>query len=1007
MPRARQAIPPLDTPHKCRFCQKGFTEASRVRLHVKNTPDCRHCWESLIASYSRLDVEGGVTWPDAMQGNGSAFAHAGPSTQNGPYRDVEMADAEMLPPAPIPDAFMNPVESTFVNEGQHSGSMEGDLPLSPEGDFTRVVEEYPREVSEVHGEGLTLFEQWRKEELETGQSRWAPFQSEDEWDLVSWMGRNLGHNQIEEFLKLRTVQGCDLSVGSKYTFFQKVDALPVTQNWLYTDVKVVGDLKGEDGKPMTERLELWRRDPLECVRELIGNPEFRESMKYTPEKVFADMGQNVRIYDEMWTGEWWWHKQEELPADATIAPIILASDKTKLTQFCGDQTAWPVYLSIGNIAKATRRQVSTRATVLVGYIPVSKLECFAKGPNGSNRALASYRLFHRCMRKILEPLIEAGKSGVEMLCADGRFRKVYPILAAYVADHPEQCLVVNVKENCCPKGKVQPGERGELSECVLRKVDEVIEALNKHKKGESDEAVFEASGLRPVYNPFWKDFPHCDMFDSISPDILHQLHKGVFKDHLMAWLTRLLTEEEIDRRFKAIPQMPGLRYFKKGISGVSQWTGKEHKEMQKVVVAMLSGAVSAEVHTDVTLERLREALEAFHANKEVFVRLGIREHFNIPKLHSLLHYLEYIRSRGCLDGFNTELSERLHIDFAKEGFRAGNHHDYVACMIIWLVRQEKIHLRERYLDWLFRQEHEEDPQHSSEDDTIPVEVRAEPTTPQTDVAFVEEEDNDNEEGDDNGDNDKDIRVHRTSSSHRGPQLTGVTVTAYRRDLSTIPRHILAKKCAFLRRDAQHLKTYHGASQFHEAIPTWLTRYDVYRQVKILRPWNPITGDTLVYDRIRAIPEVPAAGRKAAVPSAFDTALIVENRELYEDAPAGSLIGLRAARVRVIFKTPPQFLLLGCRQEILAYVEWYTPFTRIDHAVHMYYVARSTRHNVPNASIVPVQDIIAPCHLIPRCNQKIDPSWSSENVLECATHFYVNPYISIDTFSTSGLYTKYS
>ncbi|KAI0081369.1 hypothetical protein K474DRAFT_1759598 [Panus rudis PR-1116 ss-1] len=849
----------------------------------------------------------------------------------------------------------------------------------------RIVEGFPRQESEVLGEGLTLFEQWRKEGLDSGESRWAPFQSEDEWDLVSWMGRNLGHNQIEEFLKLRTVSACkcDLTVGSKYTFFQKVDALPVTQNWQYTDITVVGDRKGEDGKLMSERLELWRRDPLECVRELIGNPEFRDTMRYTPEKVFADMGRNVRIYDEMWTGEWWWDKQTQLPHDATIAPVILASDKTKLTQFRGDQTAWPVYLSIGNIGKATRRKVSARATVLVGYIPVSKLECFAKGPNGSNRALANYRLFHRCMRKILEPLIEAGKSGILMMCADGKIRKVFPLLAAYVADHPEQCLVVNVKENFCPKGKVSPGERGALSECVLRKVDEVIEALNKHKKGELNEAIFEASGLRPVYNPFWRDFPHCNMFDSISPDILHQLHKGVFKDHLMAWLTRLLTEEEIDRRFKAIPQMPGLRYFKKGISGVSQWTGKEHKEMQKVIVAMLSGAVSTEVmggvqalvdfiyyaqfqvHTDVTLDRLREALEAFHANKEVFVRLGIREHFNIPKLHSLLHYLEYIRSRGCLDGFNTELSERLHIDFAKEGFRAGNHHDYVACMIIWLVRQEKINLRERYLDWLFRQEHED-------------ELSA--------------------EGDDSN-----ARPQDTLTAEAGPsQLEPVF------------------KCAFLRLDLETLKVRHGALQFHNAMyrfisqerahlpirPTALTQYDVYRQVKVLRAWNPITGDTVQYHRIRAIPEVPALGRKAAVPAAFDTALVVENHQLYEDAPAGSLLGLRAARVRVIFKTPAQFVLLGTRQEALAYVEWYTPFTRVDNTVHMHYVARSTRNNLPNASIVRVQDIVAPCHLIPRCNQKIDPSWSSENVLERASYFYVNPYISIDCFSTSGLYTRY-
>ena len=87
---------------------------------------------------------------------------------------------------------------------------------------------------------------------------------------------------------------------------------------------------------------------------------------------------------------------------------------------------------------------------------------------------------------------------------------------------------------------------------------------------------------------------------------------------------------------------------------------------------------------------MANSLKVLHENKDIFIQAGVREDFNIPKFHSMVHYVEAIKSRGSADGFNTESPERLHIDYAKEGYHASNKKDYVKQMTVWLGRQEAI-----------------------------------------------------------------------------------------------------------------------------------------------------------------------------------------------------------------------------------------------------------------------------------------------------------------------------
>ena len=106
------------------------------------------------------------------------------------------------------------------------------------------------------------------------------------------------------------------------------------------------------------------------------------------------------------------------------------------------------------------------------------------------------------------------------------------------------------------------------------------------------------------------------------------------------------------------------------------------------------------IHSVASLHNMRRALEDLHKNKAVFVRLGIRLDFNIPKFHWLEHYIVSIIRVGSTDAFSTDLPERLHIDFAKQGYRASSRKAYIKQMIVWLTRREKMRRLDSYLRWV-------------------------------------------------------------------------------------------------------------------------------------------------------------------------------------------------------------------------------------------------------------------------------------------------------------------
>ncbi|KAJ7215521.1 hypothetical protein GGX14DRAFT_608507, partial [Mycena pura] len=828
----------------------------------------------------------------------------------------------------------------------------------------------------------TTFDRIRTDQRERNLPPWHPFESKEDWELAQWLVRaGVSQSKIEEFLKLDKIKcGAQPSYSTSRQLFDKIDALPSGPNWSYEVLEIEGDVVDENGVRLKEEVELWKRDPVDCIKELMGNAAFRKVLRYAPIRVYCDEDAKKREYSEIWTANTWWELQEKLPEGATICPVILASDKTQLSTLSGDKQAWPVYLSIGNLPHDVRSKPSQRGTILLGYIPVSKLQCWSK----ANRSKAVHQLFHTCMKKLLAALKDAGTNGVEILCADEEFRLSFPILVAYLADYPEQCLVAGCMENRCPWCLVEPKKRGSPITSAPRDPATTLRLMKKNAQG-IKVPEFEAQGLRPI-EPFWADLPHSNIFKACTPDILHQLYKGVFKDHVVSWAITSLSESEkaneaeIDRRFQAMPQHPDLRHFKNGISLVSQWTGKEYKNMAKVFLGILNGATEPrvieavrgildficyarfEAHTDgssdASLALLHAAWQRFHDNKDIFVDLDIRQDFNIPKIHSMQHYVEAIRALGCLSGYNTEISERLHIDCAKLGYRASNRRNYVAQMARWLTRRESIDRFDAYLRWAI-------PSYAVEQDRL-------------------EGDGINAEEDDKEDDDEDPSL-----------LPDMPYTIARKaPFQNISVDILENEFG-AKNFLYHLENFlRGESILPDNFANLLGPFPVYKRFKLaIKPVIQV-GTRPIVDVIRATRGKAEVGLKKAVTARFDTVLA---RKAY---PAGgipkrlSLDGLFVGRIRAIFALPIQF---GHYPTPLAYVEWYKPLTQLDKTLGMYKITPAMHLQNRRASIIPITLISRSCHLIPQFGPTAAPSMRSEDVLDVHKDFYLNCYLRLVDF----------
>jgi hypothetical protein len=331
------------------------------------------------------------------------------------------------------------------------------------------------------------------------------------------------------------------------------------------------------------------------------------------------------------------------------------SDGTHLSNFAGDKKEWPVYMTIGNLSSKIRQMPSMHSFVMVALLPIPIMNRNIPQLRLDEQRETIREVLNEVHHRIPQPLTfqhnPSAESGYyNILCADGNFRRCKSVLAAWLADCPEYSDLQHLERHVCFWFKCPKNKLGDYVPPDKQHPGRDQNLYRTLREANTNAANAEPSS-RHVHRGFnvFRHIP-CTVSDHPKPDLLHTMQISM-PDHLQKWIFHFMkTHEPLDKYnafWVSVPAYHDLTPKNKSYAEVSQWNGKEMKEMSwyllGVVTQSLPGGIPAQSpifnhtieytwvlldiymyaryksHNDATLSYMEDTLRRFHTFKDDFL----------------------------------------------------------------------------------------------------------------------------------------------------------------------------------------------------------------------------------------------------------------------------------------------------------------------------------------------------------------------------------------------------